>query len=355
MTQELHELEMPGAAVRNSGSLLDVDDLRVEFHTSGGGIQAVRNVSFGMKPGEIVALVGESGSGKSTIGLAIMRLIERESRVEISGRVVFRGKSGRQIDLLKIPENQMRHVRGDDIAMIFQEPMSSLNPIFTIGGQIVEAIKTHQSVSRREARSHALEMLQLLGIPNPQKCLTSYPHQISGGMRQRVMIAMGLSCKPKLLIADEPTTALDVTIQAQIIEHLKRLQEQTGMSILFITHDLGLVAEIADRVLVLYAGQVVELGAVASLFGSPLMPYTRALLASIPQLGQFGRADYRLEAIPGSVPSPLAFPPGCAFHPRCAYFQPSRCDAAEPPLENRATDHAVRCFRWREIQGEHCS
>jgi oligopeptide transport system ATP-binding protein len=352
VTQELHEPETPRDAAGNPGSLLDVRDLRVEFHTSGGGVQAVRNVSFAMKPGEIVALVGESGSGKSTIGLAIMRLIERESRVQISGRVAFRGKSGRQIDLLKIPENQMRHVRGDEIAMIFQEPMSSLNPIFTIGGQIVEAIKTHQGVSRREARSHALEMLQLLGIPNPEKCLTSYPHQISGGMRQRVMIAMGLSCNPNLLIADEPTTALDVTIQAQIIEHLKKLQEQTGMSILFITHDLGLVAEIADRVLVLYAGQVVELGAVASLFGNPLMPYTRALLASIPQLGQASRAGYHLDAIPGSVPSPLAFPQGCAFHPRCAYFQPSRCDAAGPPLENRTADHAVRCFRWREIQGE---
>ncbi|MCZ6772504.1 MAG: ABC transporter ATP-binding protein, partial [Proteobacteria bacterium] len=237
-----------------------------------------------------------------------------------------------------------------NIAMIFQEPLSSLNPIFTIGTQVVEAIRTHQDMSRLEAQARALEMLTLLGIPNPDKCLTNYPHQISGGMRQRVMIAMALACNPALLIADEPTTALDVTIQAQIVEILKSLQQRLGMSILFITHDLGLVAEIADRVLVLYAGQVVELSKVKTLFESPLMPYTKALFHSIPRLGCSNQPDYRIEPIPGNVPSATAFPHGCAFHPRCRYFVPNVCDTAEPVLEDGAADHRVRCFRWQEIQ-----
>ena len=330
--------------------LLDVRGMRVSFRTGDGPIRAVRGVSFSMRPGEIVALVGESGSGKSTIALTLMRLIEQETRADIEGEAWFRGKDGRRRDLMALAERQMRRIRGDDIAMIFQEPMSSLNPIFTIGGQIAEAIRAHQRQSHRQARSLALEMLHLLAIPSPEKCLASYPHQISGGMRQRVMIAMALSCHPGLLIADEPTTALDVTIQAQIIEHLKKLQEQTGMSILFITHDLGLVAEIADRVLVLYAGQLVELGHVATLFDRPLMPYTKALLDSIPRLGCSGRPEERLEAIPGSVPSAFTFPAGCAFHPRCGYFKGAVCDAAEPSLESSEAGHLVRCFRWREIQ-----
>lgn len=334
------------------GSLLSVRDLRVSFHTDRGVVQAVRDVSFSMDRGEIVALVGESGSGKSTIGLAMMGLIETAGRVDIAGETWFEGKAGLRVDLMHLAERAMRDIRGNDIAMIFQEPMSSLDPIYTVGTQIVEAIRTHRDANPRQARAHALEMLYLLGIPNPEKCLTSYPHQISGGMIQRVMIAMALSCRPSLLIADEPTTALDVTIQAQIIEHLKTLQKQTGMSILFITHDLGLVAEIADRVLVLYAGQVVELGGVATLFDKPLMPYTKALLASIPRMGCSDQPDYRIEAIPGSVPSALSFPPGCAFHPRCRHFERSVCDVAKPLLESIAADHRVRCIRWREIQEE---
>ena len=234
--------------------------------------------------------------------------------------------------------------------MIFQEPMSSLNPIFTIGGQIVEAVREHRRVTRRQARSLALDMLHLMGIPNPEKFLGSYPHQISGGMRQRAMITMALICKPRLLIADEPTTALDVTIQAQIIVHLKELREKFGMSILFITHDLGLVAEIADRVLVLYAGQVVELGNAATLLTNPLMPYTDALLKSIPRLGCSSQADYRIEAIPGNTPSAHSLPRGCAFHPRCRHIERSVCDASEPPLENTEDGRFVRCFRWRDIQ-----
>ncbi len=348
----MNSTKTPPNGLDPSPPLLDVRGLDVEFSTPGGLLQAVRNVSFVMGRGEIVALVGESGSGKSTIGLALMRLIEREARARISGTTLFQDKTGKCQDLMAAPEAEMRQIRGNDIAMIFQEPMSSLNPIFTIGGQIIEAIRTHQDLKPRQARSHALEMLHLLGIPNPESCLTSYPHQISGGMRQRAMIAMALSCNPSLLIADEPTTALDVTIQAQIIEHLKQLQAQTGMSILFITHDLGLVSEIADRVLVLYAGQIVELGTTAALFGDPLMPYTQALLASLPRLGRLGDPDYQLYAIPGNVPSALDFPQGCAFHPRCAHFAETVCDAAEPVLATAADGHCVRCIRWQEIQGD---
>ncbi len=331
--------------------ILDVRGLSATFHTERGAVHAVRGVDFAMGAGEIVALVGESGSGKSTIGLALMRLVGQESRVDTQGEIWFRGKSGQRRDLMAIREKDMRHIRGDDIAMIFQEPMSSLNPIYTVGNQIAEAIRTHRDKSPREALEIGLTMLYLLGIPNPEKCLTSYPHQLSGGMRQRVMIAMAVSCNPTLLVADEPTTALDVTIQAQIIQHLKSLQAQTGMSILFITHDLGLVAEIADRVLVLYAGQVVELADTGTLFETPLMPYTKALLNSIPRLGCSAQPDYRIEAIPGTVPSAFAFPEGCAFHTRCGHFENALCDAAEPPLEDAGTGRLVRCFRWRDIHG----
>lgn len=330
-------------------SVIEVRGLNVRFDMDFGAVRAVRDVSFSMAPGEIVALVGESGSGKSTIGLAMMRLIEQSKWLNIEGEILFRGGNGVNVDLMTLPEKEMQKIRGNNIAMIFQEPMSSLNPIFTNGDQVVEAIRTHQEISRADARARALEMFTLLGIPNPEKCLTSYPHQISGGMRQRVMIAMALACNPALLIADEPTTALDVTIQAQIVENLKNLQQQSGMSVLFITHNLGLVAEIADRVLVLYAGQVVELGKVKALFDQPLMPYTKALLQSIPHLGCSNQPDYRIEAIQGNVPSATAFPSGCAFHPRCQYFVPAVCDASEPGLEDGAADHLVRCFRWQEI------
>ena len=336
-----------------AASILDVCALEVRFPTDHGTVHAVREVSFSMRAGEIVALVGESGSGKSTIGLTLMRLAEQDGPMQVAGEVWFRGKDGTRRDLMALGQREMRHLRGDDVAMIFQEPMSSLNPVFTIGRQIAEAIRIHQDRGARAAQTRALEMLRLLGIPHPAKCLASYPHQLSGGMIQRVMIAMALSCEPTLLVADEPTTGLDVTIQAQIIEHLKTLQQQTGMSILFITHDLGLVAEIADRVLVLYAGQVVELGDVASLFAAPRMPYTRALLDSLPRLGRASAPGYRIEAIPGNVPSASAFPPGCAFHPRCRHFEAARCDASEPVLEadGPAADHLVRCFRWRELAG----
>ena len=332
-------------------AILDVRGLDVRFHTSHGDVHAVRDVSFSVAPGEIVALVGESGSGKSTIGLALMRLLEQEGPVATSGALEFTGKVGPPRDLMKLSSGAMRQVRGDDISMIFQEPMSSLNPIFSIGRQIAEAIRVHQGASRKDALARALEMLHVLGIPNPEECLVNYPHQISGGMIQRVMIAMAISCDPKLLVADEPTTGLDVTIQAQIVEYLQELQRQKGMSILFITHDLGLVAEIADRVLVMYAGQIVELGDVKTIFESPRMPYTRALLDSLPKLGCSSIPDYRIEAIPGNVPSAAEFPPGCAFHPRCAHFESAVCDGGIPPLEAAASEHHVRCFRWQHLDG----
>ena len=330
--------------------ILQVRDLDVRFDGGQGIVHAVRDVSFAVAPGETVALVGESGSGKSTIALALMRLLDHEDSARVRGTIGFTGKSGRSRDLMALSPRSMRRIRGDDMAMIFQEPMSSLDPIFTIGRQLAEAIRTHQSKSVKEATALALEMLHLLGIAHPRQCLASYPHQISGGMIQRVMIAMALSCNPTLLIADEPTTGLDVTIQAQIIEHLQGLQRRQRMSVLFITHDLGLVAEIADRVFVLYAGQVVEFGSVETVFRAPLMPYTGMLLDSLPRLGCSSLPDYRIQAIPGNVPSATAFPQGCAFHPRCRHFEPSICDRDTPPLESAAPGHLVRCCRWQSIR-----
>jgi len=267
------------------GSLIEVSDLAVSFRIRKIRVDAVRSVTFSIAPGEIVALVGESGSGKSTIGQALMGLLRYDVHVTMSGSVKFHTKHHGSCDLLKISDRSMRKLRGSEIAMIFQEPMSSLNPLFTVGSQIAEQIIAHQKVTMREARDQALNLLEQLGLPTPAKTMVSYPHQLSGGMRQRAMIAMALSCDPALLIADEPTTALDVTIQAQIIDLLKTLQKRTGMAILFVTHDLGLVAEIADRALVMKAGQVVESATVADLFARPNMPYTRALLDAVPRLG----------------------------------------------------------------------
>jgi ABC-type dipeptide/oligopeptide/nickel transport system ATPase component len=280
------------------GSLIEVSDLAVSFRIRKIRVDAVRSVTFSIAPGEIVALVGESGSGKSTIGQALMGLLRYDVHVTMSGSVKFHTKHHGSCDLLKISDRSMRKLRGSEIAMIFQEPMSSLNPLFTIGSQIAEQIVAHQKVSKREALAQALSLLEQLGLPTPAKSMVSYPHQLSGGMRQRAMIAMALSCDPALLIADEPTTALDVTIQAQIIDLLKTLQKRTGMAILFVTHDLGLVAEIADRALVMKAGQVVESATVADLFARPNMPYTRALLDAVPRLGSKRRAA---AALPVSV------------------------------------------------------
>ncbi len=289
--------------------LLAIKDLNVAFDTERGQIRPVRDVSIDIYPGQIVALVGESGCGKSVTALSILRLIPQPPGKILSGSVSMEGRN-----LLELPEKEMRSVRGKDIAMIFQEPMTSLNPVYTIGDQITETVKLHQRVRNTEAVRIAEDALKDVGIADPRRRLNEYPHQMSGGMRQRVMIAMALSCQPKLLIADEPTTALDVTIQAQILELLRKLQREKGMSILLITHDLGVVAENADVVAVMYASRVVEFAGVEDLFDRPQHPYTEGLFRAVPKLGDLRS---RLEQIPGTVPNPARFPGGCKFHPRC--------------------------------------
>ena len=303
---------------------LRVESLRTFFRTPRGLLRAVDGVDFELAPGATLGLVGESGSGKSVTALSVMRLIDRPGRVEPGSRIVFEGR-----DLAELSESEMSRIRGNDISMIFQEPMTSLNPVFTVGDQIAEAVTLHQGLGKRDAIARAVEMMRLVGIPSAEKRVADYPHQMSGGMRQRVMIAMALSCNPKLLIADEPTTALDVTVQAQILELMKDLRERLGMSILLITHDLGVVAEMVDEVAVMYAGRIVERGPVAEVFADPQHPYTEALLRSIPLLGM--RYTQPLEAIRGMVPSPLDWPDGCRFAPRCDYAF-DRCRTEDPQL-----------------------
>lgn len=316
--------------------LLSVRNLRTHFITEDGEVPAVDGVSFDLSAGETLGIVGESGSGKSVTSLSIMRLIPTPPGRIAGGEIIFNGE-----DLLKKSPAEMRKIRGNEISMIFQEPMTSLNPVFTIGDQIMEAIILHQKLSKKAARERAIEMLRLVGIPSPEQRVDEYPHQLSGGMRQRVMIAMALSCNPRLLIADEPTTALDVTIQAQILELLQRLQEEFGMAIIMITHDLGVVAGMVDRVIVMYAGKVVEEAPVKELFASPKHPYTEGLLGSIPKLHQ---TQKRLQTIEGVVPSPFNMPKGCRFHPRCKYAQPA-CEQAEPTLQELAPGHYAACIR----------
>ncbi|WP_127143904.1 ABC transporter ATP-binding protein [Pelagibacterium montanilacus] len=326
--------------------LLEVEDLKVHFDTDDGTVRAVDGVSFHIDKGETLGVVGESGSGKSVTSLAIMRLLSMPPARFAGGAIRLDGE-----DLIAKSEPEMRKVRGNDVAMIFQEPMTSLNPVHMVGNQIAEVVMLHRRQSRDEAWSRAIEMLELVGIPEPARRARNYPHEMSGGMRQRVMIAMALACDPKLLIADEPTTALDVTIQAQILDLMRRLQKEIGMSILFITHDLGVIAEIADRVVVMYAGRAVEEAAVADIFASPRMPYTMGLLDSIPRLGASGLDRQPLHAIPGNVPNPLRLPPGCAFDPRCRY-RAEICAAGEPRLEDAGGGHMVRCVRWVQVQQE---
>jgi oligopeptide transport system ATP-binding protein len=326
--------------------VLQVSDLTVRFNTDAGTVPAVNGVSFTLARGETLAMVGESGSGKSVTSLAIMRLTPPPPASTVQGRVVLRGNDGTPRELLALPEPAMRQMRGSRIAMIFQEPMTSLNPVLPIGEQVAEPIRYHRNAGRTAALAEAERLLELVGIPEPRKRLASYPHQLSGGMRQRAMVAIALACDPDVLIADEPTTALDVTVQAQILELLKSLQARTGMAMLFITHNLGVVAEIADRVMVMYAGRVVEQAPLRRLFGTPLMPYTRGLLQSVPTLAARHAA---LAAIPGNVPDPSNLPAGCAFTPRCPHARPHICDAALPALDAAEAEHLVRCARWREI------
>jgi peptide/nickel transport system ATP-binding protein len=321
-------------------ALIDVDGLHVEFLTDGTWVPAVENVSFTMAPGETLALVGESGCGKTVSSLAVMRLIPRSNGRISAGRVMFDGQ-----DLLRMAPDDLRRVRGDQIAMVFQEPMTSLNPAFTIGDQIALAVRAHRDCSRAEARARALEVLDRVGIPDAARRFDDYPHAFSGGMRQRAMIAMALSCDPKLLIADEPTTALDVTVQAQIIELLRSLRDQSGMAVLFVTHDLGVVADLCDRVAVMYAGQVVELAPVEQLFRRPRHPYTEGLLASMPQVATPGK---RLTIIRGHVPRPGSVMSGCRFRSRCDYATEA-CEADPLPLLAIEDGAAVRCVRRDEL------
>ena len=316
--------------------VLEVRDLRTYFHTEEGVARAVDGVSFAVGRGQTLGLVGESGCGKSVSAFSIMRLVPNPpGRIE-GGQILLKGR-----DLLALEEEEMRRVRGDDIAMIFQEPMTSLNPVLTCGFQIAEAVVLHQQVPMQEARTRAIEMLQLVGIPAPEQRIDEYPHQLSGGMRQRVMIAMALSCNPDVLIADEPTTALDVTIQAQILALLESLQESLQMAIVMITHDLGVIAETADQVAVMYAGQIVEYAETQALFTRPQHPYTRGLLRSIPLLDA---EQERLDIIPGVVPDARVFPPGCRFAPRCPLAD-DHCRAEAPPLEEVEAGHWAGCWK----------
>ncbi len=318
-------------------TLLSIRNLSVEFHTEEGVVRAVDQVSFDIPRGKTICLVGESGCGKSVSAYSLLGLVSPPGRV-VEGEAILDGATKQ--DLLKLPESGLRSIRGNRISMIFQEPMTSLNPVFTIGDQIIEAILSHQDLGKNTAREKAISMLKRVKIPAAEQRVDEYPHQLSGGMRQRALIAMALVSEPDLLIADEPTTALDVTIQAQILELLKELQAESGLSVLFITHDLGVVAEIADEVVVMYASRVVEKAPAGELFANPLHPYTQGLFNSLPSLG--GSSDGRLKTIEGSVPDPLAFPTGCKFWPRCE-LAVDGCRRAEPLLRTLATDHLAAC------------
>ncbi|UFJ39800.1 ABC transporter ATP-binding protein [Brevibacillus humidisoli] len=319
--------------------LLEITGLRTEFETHAGTVRAVDGVDMVLQKGETLGVVGESGCGKSVTSLSVMQLLPKGVSRIAAGDIRFEGNS-----LLSLSDREVRKIRGNRIAMIFQEPMTSLNPVFKIGHQITESIRFHLKLGKKEAWARAVEMLKKVGISRPEQIAYEYPHQLSGGMRQRVMIAMAMSCNPQLLIADEPTTALDVTIQAQILDLMRELQREHGTSILLITHDLGVVAEMCDRVVIMYAGQVVEETDVKTLFRDPKHPYTKGLLASLPQLaGQ----QTRLSSIPGQVPNPLQMPSGCRFAPRCAY-RTEACDQVQPELLEVEAGHKCRCLLYQE-------
>jgi peptide/nickel transport system ATP-binding protein len=333
--------------MNNAAPLLEIDGLKTHFFTRDGVVRAVDGVSFSVAPGETLAVVGESGCGKSVTSLSIMRLIASPPGRIVEGAIRFQGTN-----LLDLSEREMRDIRGNDISMIFQEPMTSLNPVLTIGRQITETLTLHQGLDRAAADARAIEMLRLVGIPDPAQRLTQYPHELSGGMRQRVMIAMALACDPKLLIADEPTTALDVTVQAQILDIMRQLKSKTGAAIILITHSLGVVAEMAQRVVVMYGGRKVEEAPVGALFATPRHPYTQALLGSVPRLGSsLAENDKdRLAEIPGVVPSLKEAIPGCIFAPRCAHATP-RCREEYPPLEQKTAGHWVACWEADRLVG----
>ncbi|GJL63549.1 MAG: ABC transporter ATP-binding protein [Nitrospirales bacterium] len=317
-----------------SQPLLELTNLSTSFFSDQGEIRAVEDVSFSIQPGETLALVGESGCGKSVTAFSIMRLVDRPGRI-VGGKIFFKGQN-----LLDLPEQGMRKIRGKSVGMIFQEPMTSLNPVFTIGNQIGETLQIHTDLSESEIRKEVLKLLDKVRIPSPERRIDQYPHEMSGGMKQRVMIAMALACKPDLLIADEPTTALDVTIQAQILDLLKSLQEEMGMAILLITHNLGVVAQFSQNVIVMYASKIAERASVAQLFKNPSHPYTKALLNSLPRPGERGK---RLESIRGTVPSPLQYPKGCHFSTRCLEVL-EHCAEQPPPLIQIESGHETSCW-----------
>jgi oligopeptide/dipeptide ABC transporter ATP-binding protein len=330
---------------RGNSPILEVRGLRTSFYTRAGVIRAVTGVDFSVSRNEVLGLVGESGCGKSVTSLTILGLVGQPGRVE-GGEVIFDGRN-----LLSLPEKEMRKIRGDRIAMIFQQPQSSLNPVMKVGKQISEALEVHRGVDEKAARARSLELMDMVGIPDAKRRYEAYPHEMSGGMAQRVMIAIALACEPELLIADEPTTALDVTIQAQILDLMRTLQRETGTAIILITHDLGVVAEMAERVAVMYAGEIVEQADVTSLFEQPLHPYTQGLIGSIPVLGQLKE---RLDVIPGSVPNLVNLPPGCRFAPRCAAREKyglSICAKSKPDLVEAAPKHQVRCWLYQNAEG----
>ncbi|WP_246225793.1 ABC transporter ATP-binding protein [Chelativorans xinjiangense] len=322
--------------------LLELDDVHVHFSMREGLVRAVNGVSYHVDRGKVLGIVGESGSGKSVTARAIMRLLSKNA-IEAGGRIRFRPEPGKEVEISSLPRDgrQVRELRGGHIGMIFQEPMTALSPVHSIGTQIMRTVMLHRRVGKEAARARAIELLEKVQLPKPTEMIERYPHQLSGGMRQRAMIALALSCDPALLIADEPTTALDVTTEAQILELLKSLQAEMGMAIVFITHNFGVVADIADRVAVMYLGRIAETGSVDDIFYKPKHPYTRALLQSIPRLGQ--APVRRLKTIPGMVPDPFNAPAGCAFHPRCAYAVPGRCDTLVPEVSLFPGDQSARC------------
>ncbi len=346
MSEPAHAQESPDRAEEKA---LEVEGLQTYFYTRQGIVKAVEGVSFDLAKGETLGIVGESGCGKSITALSIMRLVPDPPGRIIGGKVTLDGR-----ELLALDESEMRDIRGNDISMIFQEPMTSLNPVLTIGYQISEALVLHQGLTKKQALDRAVEMLDLVKIPEPQQRAKEYPHQLSGGMRQRAMIAMAVACNPKVLIADEPTTALDVTIQAQILDLIVRLQEQLGTAVILITHDLGVVAETTKRVIVMYAGRKVEEADVVTLFSEPMHPYTHGLMASVPRLaimsGDESLATERLEEIPGIVPPLNNLPAGCAFAPRCS-FADAQCEQAYPPYEEKRPGHWAACWHSERLFG----
>ncbi len=321
-------------------SILQVSDLKTHFETRNGTVKAVDGVSVEVNRGDTLGIVGESGCGKTVLALSIMRLIPEPPGRIVSGSIVFDGT-----DLIGLDEDAMRNLRGREISMIFQEPMNSLNPVLKIGDQVSEAIRLHQGLSKKDSLERALEMLKLVGMPSPEERLKNYPHQMSGGMRQRVMIAMALSCNPRLMLADEPTTALDVTIQAQIIELINEMKKKVGTSVILITHDLGVIAEAAQYAAVMYAGKVVEYCSVSTLFSNPLHPYTEGLMDSTPNIGEIpDDKEERLNVIPGTVPNLYSLPVGCSFQERCPYAM-KICKEREPELKEKVSGHQVRCWK----------